>query len=339
MTEKFKTSGGKIYIPPDLVKQAESIGLLQYFKAARPDEIKRVGSDFCLKVHDSLRMSSNGKWNWFSHGIGGGNAISYLIKAENMSFQEAVLEVLDNAVVNYDSNAYSGNSNAFYDKADIYKHDSNAKREFVLPERDDDNWIIRRYLIEERGIDPDVVDHFIEVGTLYQERQHKSVCFIGCDKDGIPRIANLRGINTKFQSTTLGSDRSYGFEQKGIKDSVHIFEAPIDLMSYATLIKLQGYDFKHFNMLSLAGVYAPAKDIENSKRPVCLERYLMDQSDIKSIYVHFDNDEAGKNAARSIQYHYGSSYEVYIEHPPKEYKDINDLIRGNKTYKEGRGRQ
>lgn len=338
MIEKFKTSGGKIYIPPDLVKQAENIGLLQYFMSARPDEIKRVGSDYCLKVHDSLRMSINGKWNWFSHGIGGGNAISYLIKVEDKNFQEAVIEILDNAVINYGSNAYSGNSNTFSDESDIFEDDENAKKQFVVPERDDNNRFIRRYLIDKRELDQEVVDYFIGLGTLYQEKQHKSVCFVGCDKDGIPRIANLRGINTKFQSTTSGSDRSYGFEQKGIKDSVHIFEAPIDLMSYATLIKLQGYDFRNFNMLSLAGVYAPAKNIENSKRPVCLERYLADHPDIKSIYVHFDNDEAGRNAARLIRFHYGSSYKVYIEHPPEGFKDINDLIRGNKIHEEGRER-
>ena len=329
MNEKFKTKGGKIYIPPELVKQAESIGLLQFFKAARPSDIKRTGSTYCLKTHDSLMMSQNGKWNWFSQGIGGGNAISYLVKVEDMPFQDAVLEVLENVFVNIDSNTFYSDPNSSID-AKGYSDEFDTHKDFHIPEKDNDNQLIRRYLMSTRGIDPAVIDYFIEEGTLYQEKEHKSVCFIGLDKDGIPRIANLRGIYSKFQSTTKGSDRHYGFSMNGIKDSLHIFEAPIDLMSYATIIKHQGYDFRHFNLLSMSGISAPAKDIASSKKPGCLERYLIDHPSIKTIYVHFDNDEAGINAAKAVKYLYESKYQVHIEHPPEGYKDINDLIRGKK---------
>lgn len=351
MIEKFITKGGKIYIPPKLVKQAESIGLLQFFKAARPSEIKRMGNTYCLKAHDSLMMSQNGKWNWFSQGIGGGNAISYLVKVEEMPFQEAVIEVLknvfgdidsntflndsntflrDSSAILCDSNAFSNNSNAS-NNINIFLDESDTHKDFQIPEKDNDNQLISGYLMGKRGIDPEVILHFIKEGSLYQEKYHKSVCFLGFDKEGIPRIANLRGIYRKFQSTTKGSDRNYGFTLNGIKDSLHIFEAPIDLMSYATIINRQGYDFRHFNMLSLSGISAPAKAIANSKKPGCLERYLTDHQNIKTIYVHFDNDEAGINAAKAVKYLYESDYEIHIEHPPEGYKDINDLISFQKS--------
>lgn len=330
LIEIFKTKGGKLYIPPELVKQAESIGLLQFFKAARPSEIKRMGNTYCLKVHDSLMMSQNGKWNWFSQGIGGGNAISYLVKVEEMPFQEAVIEVLKNVFGDINSNAFSNNSNAS-NKINSFLDESDTHKDFQIPEKDNDNQLISGYLMGKRGIDPEVILHFIKEGSLYQEKYHKSVCFLGFDKEGIPRIANLRGIYRKFQSTTKGSDRNYGFSLNGIKDSLHIFEAPIDLMSYATIIKRQGYDFRHFNMLSLSGISAPVKNIANSKKPGCLERYLTDHQSIKTIYVHFDNDEAGRNAAKAVKYLYESDYEVHIEHPPKGYKDINDLISFQKS--------
>ena len=42
-------------------------------------------------------------------------------------------------------------------------------------------------------------------------------------------------------------------------DTVHLFESAIDLLSYATLQKLDGKEWRREHLLSLAGVYQPAK--------------------------------------------------------------------------------
>ena len=47
------------------------------------------GNVYCTKTHDSLRIS-NGKWCWFSRGIGGASALDYLIKVNGYSFMEAM---------------------------------------------------------------------------------------------------------------------------------------------------------------------------------------------------------------------------------------------------------
>lgn len=44
-------------------------------------------------------------------------------------------------------------------------------------------------------------------------------------------------------------------------------------MSYATLCKLDGIDWRRHNLLSLAGVYQPKKKMEESKLPVALTRF------------------------------------------------------------------
>ncbi len=328
MNDVYKTHRGKLYIPPEMVEAANKIGLLDYFRAVNPAILKRVGREYCFKDHDSMRMSENGKWNWFSRGVGGGNAISYLMKIEGMPFQEAVIEVMKSFMnVSMQTASVVNTSKETYGKTDC-----SEVRKLVMPEKDDKCNAVRRYLHEERWIDLDVINYFISLGTLYQEKEHKSACFVGCDRNGVPKIVNVRGIYSRFQSTCTGSDRRYGFElSPGIKTSLHIFEAPIDLLSYAELIRRSGYDFTKFNYLSLSGIYAPAKDIQNSKKPMCLERYLNDHPETDTIYVHFDNDEAGKNAAKAVSYLYGESFRVIIQHPPDGYKDVNDFIRGHKT--------
>lgn len=56
----------------------------------------------------------------------------------------------------------------------------------------------------------------------------------------------------------------FHFAEKS-NDTVHLFESAIDLLSYATLQKLDGKEWRREHLLSLAGVYQPAKEIEKVK--------------------------------------------------------------------------
>ena len=47
------------------------------------------GNTYTTRTHDSLKIS-NGKWMWWSRGIGGRSALDYLIKVKDYSFLEAV---------------------------------------------------------------------------------------------------------------------------------------------------------------------------------------------------------------------------------------------------------
>lgn len=64
--------------------------LLSYLQRYEPSNLKRVaGNVYCTKEHDSLKIS-NGKWYWWSRGIGGVSALDYLIKVREYGFVEAV---------------------------------------------------------------------------------------------------------------------------------------------------------------------------------------------------------------------------------------------------------
>ena len=66
------------YIPPEVVEKAREMDLLTYLKNYEPQELVHFGGNtYCTREHDSLKIS-NGKWCWFSRGIGGYSALDYL---------------------------------------------------------------------------------------------------------------------------------------------------------------------------------------------------------------------------------------------------------------------
>lgn len=70
------------FIAPELIIQAKQMDLLTYLKNYEPYElVKFSGNTYCTRTHDSLKIS-NGKWIWWSRGIGGRNALDYLISRE-----------------------------------------------------------------------------------------------------------------------------------------------------------------------------------------------------------------------------------------------------------------
>ena len=66
------------YVSPEAIRQAKQMDLLTYLQSYQPDElVKLSGGTYCTRQHDSLKIS-NGKWHWFSRGIGGTTALDYL---------------------------------------------------------------------------------------------------------------------------------------------------------------------------------------------------------------------------------------------------------------------
>ena len=85
------------YFDRDEVKNARQIDLLTYLRQYEPRELVHVaGNIYCTREHDSLKIS-NGKWCWFSRGIGGRSALDYLIKVKGIPFTEAVGMILGRA--------------------------------------------------------------------------------------------------------------------------------------------------------------------------------------------------------------------------------------------------
>ena len=85
------------YIPPDILAKIKQIDLYTYLKTYTPSELVRIsGNVYRMRSHESLKIS-NGRWMWWSRGIGGRSALDYLIKVEGYSFLEAAELIMSQA--------------------------------------------------------------------------------------------------------------------------------------------------------------------------------------------------------------------------------------------------
>ena len=102
-------------------------------------------------------------------------------------------------------------------------------QDFRLPEKNEDNEKIIKYLTEKREIEKKLVEEWIDRGDIYEEKKHHNVIFVDRDADGIPRYAHCRGTGEiKYRGDVAGSDKSYGFSYRGTDNQLFVFEAAID---------------------------------------------------------------------------------------------------------------
>lgn len=306
--------GSNCYVPldPAVIEQARQIDLLSYLKRYEPDNLVRVtGRVFSTKEHDSLKIS-NGKWYWWSRGIGGVSALDYLIKVRGYGFVEAV-ETLAGA-------GRAGKRSPFVVKKE-------EPKVLLLPPKNKEAKQVIRYLCG-RGIDETLVRACLKDGTIYESAGYHNAVFVGKDEGGTPRYAALRStFGSPFKGDASGSDKRYSFRllAREPTGSVHLFESAIDLLSFATYLKREGKDVRKENLLSLSGVYQPKKELSDSKIPVALSVYLQKNPQIRTIILHLDNDRAGRLCTAALRELLQKDYEI-VDEPPPVGKDVNDFL-------------
>ncbi|MDD4509304.1 MAG: DUF3991 and TOPRIM domain-containing protein [Oscillospiraceae bacterium] len=295
----------------EVIAKAKEMDLLTYLQNYSPQELVHVsGNIYCTKAHDSLRIS-NGKWCWFSQGIGGRSALDYLIKVNGLSFLEAVEAITGKTAV----------------QPPVFTAAEKEKpKTLLLPQASRCATHAVSYL-EARGISFELIDFCIQTGRLYESTPYHNAVFVGFDKEGKQRYACQRGIGTDFKGDVNGSDKHYSFALPAQRENqaVHLFESAIDLLSYATLCQRAGRDWQRENLLSLAGIYQPKRVIEESKIPAALTRFLEDYPHIKTVVLHLDNDGPGRLATKAIMTAMPKEYTV-LDRPPPEGKDVNDYL-------------
>lgn len=299
------------FVPREIVKQAKQIDLLTYFMNNNPSELVKKGAGtYSLRTHDSV-IISNGLWHRFSTNEAGKTALDYLMKVEKMTLQEAVSSILNRDITTYVRTENKKN---------------NEPRRLVIPEKSATNKDVISYL-KNRGIDEDIINYCIDNNLIYQENKTNNVVFLGYDSEHNIKYAGCRSTNEKkIMRDAKGSSKEFSFRMlsKITNNSLHIFESSIDLLSYATLLKLKGYDYQNQNLLALAGVYQSSKNIENSKVPIAVQNFLNENKNIQDIVLHFDNDRAGREATKALIIAL-NRYNIY-DIPAPYGKDINDYL-------------
>ena len=341
------------------VKKARETDLLCYLQKYNPRELVHVaGSTYCTREHDSLKIS-NGKWYWFSRGIGGRSALDYLIKVKGIPFTEAVGMILGRAAEMPPVSHSQTNSQALPEaqkqagkqtsQETLCKPDANdkpdamnklgaldkpgaedqpkkeQKKELLLPKAVEGRpERVIAYLVD-RGIDRPLIEACINHKLIYESADYHNAVFVGYDQEGVARYAAIRGTRGSYKGEATGSDKRFSFSLCLPRQppTVHVFESAIDLLSYATLEHRAGRDWRGDALLSLAGVF---KQKREKVVPVALAQFLSDHPSVKTVCLHLDNDEIGRSAAKGIIEGLSDRpYEV-VNQPPSRGKDVNDQL-------------
>ena len=299
------------YIAPEVITEAKRMDLLTYLREYEPGELVKFSSNtYTTRTHDSLKIS-NGKWMWWSRGIGGKSALDYLIKVRGMDFVGAVQTIMGNGSVSFPT---------------CKNIKSYEEQPLLLPQKSPTTEVVFDYLFG-RGIDYEIISYCLEQELIIESLPYHNAVFIGYDENKEPKYAAYRATNqSRIMGDCTGSKKQYSFRLTAENTGeVHLFECAIDLLSYATLMKLEGKDWRQFNLVSLAGVYSPKQKIEDSKVPVTLGRLLEKDKTIRRIVLHLDNDIAGRKATKALQTILSDKYEV-VDDPPQYGKDVNDFL-------------
>ncbi len=307
-------------------------------------ELIQKGQYFYLKEFDSCQINGNMWIRWSGkYARAGlyhqGNAVQFVREFENLSFQDAVTKLCEFRGLDIQGE-FAKKISSGEDKKQSYSTESkkkdfnvdkeidnisDRKEEFKLvqlPQKNDNNKRVIAYLTKTRKIHPEVVNHFIKNGTLYEDNRHNAV-FIGYDEKGIASYAFKRSTNTvneiyaQYRGEALGSKKKYNWCSKCLGDTVKVFESPLDALSAITLDRLNGINWRNINYLSLGCV-----------APVALETFLENNTNIKNIEFCLDNDTAGRKAINQLMDKYGEKYECKNSMPDinSGAKDYNELL-------------
>ncbi len=246
-----------MWVTPEQIEKAKQMDLLTYLQSYEPGNLKKISHDtWCTKEHDSLKIS-NGKWHWFSRHIGGKTALDYLIKVKGISFVKAV-EIIT---------GYAAVLPPVYTKTEK----PIEPKKLELPLYNEDICEVRRYL-KGRGISDTVIDFCHENKMLYEDAKYHNCVFLGYDCN-TPKYGAVRSTVSDFKRDLTGSDKRFSFFIPAERDTgtVHLFEAAIDLLSYASLEIRIKRNWRRDDLLSLAGVY---KTDNKQDIPLALRTYL-----------------------------------------------------------------
>lgn len=226
------------------------------------------------------RLDGHYQWKRQYDGTSG-NAIQWLQFFGGLSFVNAVFHLYDWAGGRPLPELERANAAAVAPPVEEKK----KRLDFRLPPANKNFNRVMAYLCQTRKIDPRVVTIFHVAGLIYESAIYHNAVFVGHDKDGVPRHANLRGTITNeksraFKMNQEGSDPRYGFHWVGSSPTLFVFEAPIDVLSFITLYP---QNWEQNSYTALCGTF-----------PDAMLQFLQDHPSIQMVYLCCDNDDAGR---------------------------------------------
>lgn len=236
------------------------------------ETLKRSGKEYEWR-NGSEKVTIRGNLFYHQYEGEGGDAVDFVRRFYNLDYPEAMEYLL-------------GGTNGTLKTAQPVLQ--KPPEPFVLPKRNDNMRRVFAYLLSKRGIDRDVLYTFVRENMIYESAEYHNVVFVGYDKDGKAVHANMRGTGgeSTFKGNAPNGIPEYSFHRTGTDDTLYLFEAPIDMLSYISLHK-DGW--KQHSYAAGCGV---------SDR--VLFQMLIDNPNLEKIYLCLDSDDAGQKAAKRI---------------------------------------
>jgi hypothetical protein len=265
-------------------KQAAKQTDLPSFLKSRGEEVKRSGSEYEWVGH---HITLRGNQFYDQYEQRGGTAVDFVQKQYELSYPEAV-QLLLGMTGEFDryTDVIRNEGNALHGK---YRVPLPEKRPFDLPPANENMRRVYAYLIKQRCIDRDAIYHFAHRGLIYEDAQYHNAVFVGTDQNGKPRHAHKKSTSlndSSFRANQTGSEAVFSFHHIGQSDTVYVFEAPIDMLSFITLYPDQWQQDSYVTLCSVAD-HALFGQLENHPH-------------LQRIILCLDNDDAGRQAMDRI---------------------------------------
>ncbi len=186
------------------------------------ETLKRSGSEFEW-LDGGQKVTVRGNLWYHQYDQEGGDAIVFVRRFYKKSYSEAMEYLL-------------GNSGGRFT---VSPPAAKEKKPLVLPQKNDNMRRIYAYLLKQREIDRDVLNHFTHAGLIYEDAKYHNVVFLGKDENGTVRHVHKRGSGTEstYKGNETGSQPEYSFHHIGNSSRLYVFEAPIDMLSYISMHK------------------------------------------------------------------------------------------------------
>ena len=306
----------------DEIQQANSVDILSLARGYGYEPEKAGRKAVHMKHSGGLYIFPENnrffQWTGPDDGIKGG-AIDFVMREENLSFPEAVGKLI--------GKEYAAEARQ------VTPYEKKERGPLALPEKADNMKRAYWYLVSIRGISPQIVSHFMNRKMIYQEKKYGNCVFVGYDAEGTPRYCSMRAAreNSSFKMDATGSDKSYPFFHEGTSDLLIVTEAPIDLMSHASIAAdFYGRDWTEDHRISTGCLWNGA-----------IDRYLEGHPQIRRLVFAVDNDYLARDkdgqfrnwgqltAAKWVREYTGRGFQCAVHLP--HLNDFNtDLVERRK---------
>ena len=296
-------------------EQAASVDLEEFLRR-RGEKLIASGRDKRLASDHSITIRG---CEWFDHATEqGGKAISFVKQFYRLSYPEAVSMLLGDDLC--------GSYPAAKEKAPA------PAKPFELPPKNESMRRVYAYLLQKRCIDREILNAFVCKKLIYEScerskdgiKEYHNAVFVGFDEHGVPRHGHKRGLYTtgkSYRGNIEGSDPKYSFHYLGGDNTLYVFEAPIDLLSY---ISLNPEGWQEHNYVACCGI---------SSIPVL--EMVRQLPQLQQVCLCLDNDDVGHTASERMAELLKEHCLTAVRLVPQQ-KDWNDDLTADQEIENGR---